>query len=147
MAKKMSTKSNGYKSSIRNRGEDIGQASRPGNVPYDNNPDYTNDYRPIQRKEIRDITGQMYRDEQERDQRSLDRVNDARNEFYAGLDPRRRREVADSGMVQEDHNAIANLSPIAIHREYPKAGYYSTPYWDDMKRGGPFFSDDNNTLG
>lgn len=144
MAKKMN--SNGFKASIRNRGEDIGQASRPGNMPYDNSPDYTSSYRPIHRKEIRDIYSEMYRDEQERDQRSLDRILDARNEFFAGVDPRRRREVADAGMIQEDHYAIANLSPEPIHREYPKAGYYSTPYWDDLRRGGPFFSDDNDTL-
>ena len=138
--------STGFKKSIRNRGEDVGQASRPLDVPYDNSPNYTSEYRPIKRKEIRDIYGQMYKDEQERDQRALDRAMDARNEFYVGIDPRRRQEVADAGMIQEDHNAIANLSGTPIHRQYPKAGYYSTQYLDDLMRGGTLFSDDNSSL-
>lgn len=34
-------------------------------------------------------------------------------------DPRRWQERADARMVQEDHNAIANLSPMPVHREIP----------------------------
>jgi len=47
-------------------------------------------------------------------------------------DPRRAQERADSRMVQEDHNAMANLSPIAIHREWPKELPYPSPWWDDV---------------
>ena len=145
MAKKRMPIAPGFKKSMRNRGEDVGQASRPLDVPYDNSPNYTSEYRPIKRREIRDIYGEMYKDEQERDQRSLDRVMDARNEFFAGIDPRRRQEVADAGMIQEDHNAIANLSGQPIHREFPKAGYYAMPYYDDLMRGGNLF-DDNSEI-
>ena len=146
MAKKKSPKSNGFNSPIRNRGEDVGQATRDINIPYDYSPDFTATERAIHRKKIREVYAQMYRNEQERDQRSLDRVMDARNEFYAGIDPRRRQEVADSGMVQEDHRAIANLSPVPVHREFPKAGYYSTQYLDDIMRGAKLFDDDNSSL-
>lgn len=34
-------------------------------------------------------------------------------------DPRRWQERADARMVQEDHTAIANLSPIPVNREIP----------------------------
>ena len=146
MAKKRSPKSTGYNSPIRNRGENVGEASRDINVPYDYNPNYTSEERPIRRREIRDIYSEMYQDEQRRDQRALDRILDARSEFFAGIDPRRRQEAADAGMIQEDHNAIANLSGTPIHREYPKAGYYSTQYLDDIMRGGKLFGDDNSSL-
>lgn len=64
-------------------------------------------------------------------QRAYDRVEEMYSSFYAGLDPRRRQEMADGGMVKEDRAAIANLSEKPIHREYPPAGYYSSPYIDD----------------
>jgi hypothetical protein len=45
-------------------------------------------------------------------------------------DPRRAQERADSRMIQEDHTAMANLSPIPIHREWPKETAYPSPVWD-----------------
>lgn len=146
MAKKKSSKSTGFNAPIRNRGEDIGYPNRDLNIPYDYSPDFTATERAIRRRKVRETYDQMYRNEQERDQRALDRVIDARNEFFAGIDPRRRQEVADAGMVQEDHRAIANLSPIPIHREFPKAGYYSTQYLDDIMHGAKLFDDDNSSL-
>lgn len=50
------------------------------------------------------------------------------------VDPRRRQELADGGMVREDRNAMANLSGRAAHYEYPRLGYYSTPYIDALTR-------------
>jgi len=52
------------------------------------------------------------------------------NTFYANIDPRRRTEVSDARMVQEDPNAMANLSNTPIHREYPKAPFFP-PYYGD----------------
>lgn len=49
-------------------------------------------------------------------------------------DPRRRQELADGGMVREDERAMANLPRQAIHHEYPRLGYYSTPYIDSLGR-------------
>jgi hypothetical protein len=40
------------------------------------------------------------------------------NVFYDHIDPRRRQEVSDSRMIQEDHDAVANLSPRFIHKEF-----------------------------
>jgi hypothetical protein len=58
-------------------------------------------------------------------------IEDPRWHYYAGIDPRRRKEMADAGMVREDHRAIANLSTEPIHREYPRYGFYATPFIDD----------------
>jgi len=40
--------------------------------------------------------------------------------FFANIDPRRRQEVAEGGMLSEDHRAMANLPERAIHMEYPR---------------------------
>lgn len=50
---------------------------------------------------------------------------------YAGTDYRRRQEIADGNMIQEDQNAMANLPTQARHYEYPKAGYFCNPFFDD----------------
>jgi hypothetical protein len=47
-------------------------------------------------------------------------------------DPRRRQELADGGMVREDERAMANLPRQAVHHEYPRLGYYSSPYIDSL---------------
>lgn len=62
----------------------------------------------------------------------LARTRDMMSQYYAGVDPRRRREVAEGGMVREDHNAMANLPRQAIHCEYPdRFGFRQNPYIDD----------------
>lgn len=38
--------------------------------------------------------------------------------FYDQVDPRRRQELKDSRMVQEDHSAVANLPTRFIHQEF-----------------------------
>jgi hypothetical protein len=85
------------------------------------------------RKEVRNATKEWELKQEEQQRENFARINDARSTFYAGIDPRRRREVADSGMVQEDPRAIANLSTVPIHREYTRFGFYSTPYIDDTE--------------
>ena len=83
----------------------------------------------------RDQARNTYRDYQLKDEMKTDmsyaRVNEMYSTFYAGVDPRRKQELADGGMVQEDPNAMSNLSPVGYQRQYPRAGYYSTPYIDD----------------
>lgn len=56
--------------------------------------------------------------------------------FGGGLDPRRRPEAADSGLIREDHTAIANLPRMAQHHEFPAGGYYMTPYLDATRLEG-----------
>lgn len=72
------------------------------------------------------------RDERRGEDRHLRLLGD---EFYAGLDPRRRLEREDAGMINEDHRAFANLPQEVIMREYPKAGFYATDKLDDTIRG------------
>lgn len=65
---------------------------------------------------------------------NLDRhqaVQDMYSKFYGGIDPRRRQEKADGGMVYEDNKAPANLSAKPLVRQYPRAGFYSNPFIQD----------------
>lgn len=69
-------------------------------------------------------------DEAVHNERAYDAVRDMRSIFYTGIDPRRRQEKADSYMVAEDNNAIANLSERPIQKEYPRISWYSNPFMD-----------------
>ena len=51
---------------------------------------------------------------------------------HQGVDPRRAKELRDSREIQEDSRAVANLSPVAIHREWQKDQYYQ---FDDGIKG------------
>lgn len=54
-------------------------------------------------------------------------LHDMQLTFYSELDPRRRLEKAQGRMVKEDPQAMANLSPKFIHREYPSS--YDNPFF------------------
>lgn len=70
------------------------------------------------------------------EERHLFRMNKSMGaEHYAGMDPRRRQEMEDAGMIQEDHRAIANLPQNVIMREWPKGGMYMTDDEDDTIHG------------
>ena len=85
------------------------------------------------RREVRNAT-KVWEEKQEEVQREhIARINDRRSALFAGIDPRRRQEVADSGLVQEDRNAPANLSPIPVIKRYTRFSFYSTPYIDDTE--------------
>ena len=135
-----------FEKAMRNRGEELNEPT--SNLQYDYRPQnqYTDQAqeRAPRRYEVRDQYAKMYENEQRRDERAFARTRNMENEFYAGADPRRRQEMAEGGMVREDHNAMANLPRQAIHTEYPQAGYYSTPYIDDTIRGESDELDDNN---
>ncbi len=85
------------------------------------------------RKEVRATTAQMYKNEEASELANFERAQSAASAFYAGIDPRRRIEVADAGMVQEDYRAIANLPTRFIHSEYPRTGFKVRPYIDDSE--------------
>lgn len=38
--------------------------------------------------------------------------------FFNNVDPRRKQELADSRMIQEDHNSMSNLPRQAIHQTF-----------------------------
>lgn len=41
-----------------------------------------------------------------------------RDTFLSNVDPRRKQELVDSRMIQEDHRAISNLPPVGFQREF-----------------------------
>ncbi len=43
---------------------------------------------------------------------------------YEGHEGRRRQEMADGGMIHEDHSAIANMPQNVMMKPYPKEGNY-----------------------
>lgn len=57
------------------------------------------------------------------------------DEYYAGQDPRRRQEMQDAGMINEDHHAIANLPQGVKMTYWPKGGHYIPQQLDDTIRG------------
>lgn len=56
-------------------------------------------------------------------------------EQYAGMEPRRRQELEDAGMIHEDHMAIANLPQNVMIKPYPKTGPYLPEDLEDTIRG------------
>lgn len=82
----------------------------------------------IGRNQARNDYEEVFRDELHREDMKLMRTGYPE----ATCDPRRRQELADGGMVREDDRAMANLSPRAVHHEYPRLGYYSNPYIDSF---------------
>jgi hypothetical protein len=85
----------------------------------------------LSRTRSKENTKDMQSMERSQSQERLIRVRDMRSEFFAGIDPRRKWEVADAGMVQEDDTAMANLSMTPVHEEYPTFAFYDNPYSDD----------------
>lgn len=56
------------------------------------------------------------------------RVQGIGSPLYGGIDPRRRVEMADGGMVCEDQTAMSNLPTEGYQRQYPRTGFYPNPY-------------------
>jgi hypothetical protein len=46
-----------------------------------------------------------------------------RESFYEKVDPRRRQELSDARMIQEDQRAMANLSEREINKEFNAWAY------------------------
>ncbi len=63
------------------------------------------------------------------------RYYDNSNEFYAGAEARRKQEMEDGSMIQEDRNAIANLPQEVKMTMYPKPNDYLPETIDDSIRG------------
>lgn len=54
---------------------------------------------------------------------------------YYKMDPRRRRELEDSAMIREDHNAPANLPQYVSHKYWNGGHYGLNPDLNDTARG------------
>jgi hypothetical protein len=68
-------------------------------------------------------------------ERSMHRNGMMHGEHYAGMEPRRRQEMEDAGMIREDHSAMANM-PQGIHmKPWPTEGGYLPENLDDTIRG------------
>ncbi len=72
---------------------------------------------------------------QEHSNRALKRVATESSEIFGGIDPRRRQEMADAGMIRPDMNAMANCPRQAINHEWPAIRYYQNQYIDDTVVG------------
>lgn len=57
------------------------------------------------------------------------------DEHYAGMEPRRRQELEDAGMIHEDHRAVANLPQEVMIKAYPRTGPYLPEVLDDTLEG------------
>ena len=55
--------------------------------------------------------------------------------YYEGRVDRRRQEMADAGMIYEDHEEIANLPQQVMMKKYPKTGPYLPEVLDDTFNG------------
>lgn len=55
--------------------------------------------------------------------------------FYSTIDPRRRKEVSDSRMIQEDHTAMANLPKEGFQKEFKSRHMGRSPWSDDEIKG------------
>ena len=55
--------------------------------------------------------------------------------FYSTVDKRRRQEVADSKMINEDHTAMSNLPKQGFQRQFDTEKYVRSPWRDDEIRG------------
>ncbi len=56
-------------------------------------------------------------------------------ELYAGMEPRRRQEMEDAGMIHEDHSAIANLPQNVMIKKYSEPYAYLPEGLDDTIAG------------
>jgi hypothetical protein len=56
-------------------------------------------------------------------------------EKYAGMEPRRRQEMEDYGMISEDDRAIANLPQNVMIKPYPRTGPYNPEMLNDSPDG------------
>lgn len=78
----------------------------------------------------------MARENDRGEVRAMHRVSSMRSsEHYAGMEPRRRQEMADAGMINEDHSAVANLPQDVHYKPYPRGGSYLPEGLDDTIRG------------
>lgn len=94
-------------------------------------------HRPVRsknREEVREVCHNMEIKRDINNQINSDRTKELYSYFYAGLDPRRKDEMADAGMIHEDNNAMSNLPEKGYQQEYPRTGFYTSPYNDDITK-------------
>ena len=68
-------------------------------------------------------------------EKAMHRHHGMRGGHYEGAEPRRRQEMEDSGMIREDHSAIANMPQAMMMKPWPTGGYGMPEGLDDTIRG------------
>jgi hypothetical protein len=63
--------------------------------------------------------------------RSMERASALKH----GMDPRRRQEMEDAGMIREDHSAVANLPQMVKYHDWPANDDYPRYGLDDTIKG------------
>lgn len=61
---------------------------------------------------------------------------------YAGYDAKRRQELEDSGMIHEDHSAVANLPQEVMMKPWPKRPYLDYELDDTIREVDDQMGDD-----
>jgi hypothetical protein len=64
-------------------------------------------------------------------------VKFASGTFYDNITPRRRQEVADSRMIQEDQQAMSNLPTKGFQRQFDPGSFMRPPFGDDEVMPSP----------
>jgi hypothetical protein len=64
-------------------------------------------------------------------------VKFASGTFYDNITPRRRQEVADSRMIQEDQQAMSNLPTHGFQRLFDPGSFMRPPFGDDEVMPSP----------
>jgi hypothetical protein len=62
-------------------------------------------------------------------------AKDGMVEFYAGYDSMHNQEIADGGIIHEDHSAMANLPQQFMVKPYPQVQGNLDGYLDDSIHG------------
>lgn len=62
-------------------------------------------------------------------------MRDYEGDYAGALNKARRQETKDFNMINEDHNAVANLPQQVIYHAWPEPGYYAESNLDDTIRG------------
>src|SRR5690349_20121454 len=85
------------------------------------------------RSEARFEYGRVQQENQQLQRTVEKREQDIGSYYWHGIDPRRKQEYADGGMVAEDRNAMANLSEQGYQAQYPKVAFYGSPNIDRLE--------------
>ncbi len=84
------------------------------------------------RKEVEQSFPEMHTKQNLRNKLAFDQLKQMQGQFFQGVDPRRRQEMADAGMISEDPYAMANCPTRAIHAEMLPIQFFTNQYIDSL---------------
>lgn len=95
----------------------------------------------FKRSAVEDQYERLNKDERRAQELAHARQRAIRGSFWDEVDPRRRQEWVEGGMVREDNRAMANLPTRFIHEEYPEINHAAVYTPDYTVK---FFNDDRD---